>query len=222
MHFRPMPALTVFALLALALLLTLGVWQLQRMEWKAQLMAQYEARGEVSSFRDALCGESDGPFSPSIDAPAPLSGAQLRLYESRQGPGWLRLSAMPAPACAGEGRYLLVESGWEALAGGRFEPTERWRITPLTGPSWMDAPNNAEANEWHAFDRPAMEQALDLPPGALLDVWARSDALPPASFERTTPATHLGYALTWFGLAGTLIAVYLGFHAARGRLSLRR
>ena len=37
-----------------------------------------------------------------------------------------------------------------------------------------------------------------------------SDVLPP---ER-----HLGYALTWWGLAGALVGVYLAFHARQGRL----
>ena len=40
-----------------------------------------------------------------------------------------------------------------------------------------------------------------------------ADALP--------PARHLGYALTWYGLALVLIVIYFAYHASVGRFSLR-
>jgi surfeit locus 1 family protein len=40
MHFRPMPVFTVFAAVMLALLVALGVWQVQRLHWKLGLIAQ--------------------------------------------------------------------------------------------------------------------------------------------------------------------------------------
>jgi surfeit locus 1 family protein len=35
------------------------------------------------------------------------------------------------------------------------------------------------------------------------------------------PARHLGYALTWYGLAGVLLVIYFAYHMSAGRLSLR-
>jgi surfeit locus 1 family protein len=35
------------------------------------------------------------------------------------------------------------------------------------------------------------------------------------------PARHLGYALTWYGLALVLLVIYFTYHANAGRLSLR-
>ena len=39
LRFRPYPGLTVFALVMIAILVALGVWQLQRLQWKLGLIA---------------------------------------------------------------------------------------------------------------------------------------------------------------------------------------
>ena len=35
------------------------------------------------------------------------------------------------------------------------------------------------------------------------------------------PARHLGYAITWYGLALVLLAIYFAYHSSVGRLSFR-
>lgn len=42
MYFRPFPILTIIAVPALAALIALGVWQVQRASWKADLIVQFE------------------------------------------------------------------------------------------------------------------------------------------------------------------------------------
>ena len=41
--FRPMPWLTVITAVMLAALISLGVWQYQRLQWKTDLLAEVEA-----------------------------------------------------------------------------------------------------------------------------------------------------------------------------------
>ena len=36
------------------------------------------------------------------------------------------------------------------------------------------------------------------------------------------PARHLGYALTWYGLALVLLAIYFAYHISVGRLAFAR
>lgn len=108
-HFRPLPVLTLLALPALALLIALGTWQVQRMGWKADRIAAFEARGEVAGFRTALCSGFDGPFGPSVTGPAPLTGDTLRYYTLREAPGWARVGLMPVAACEPGGR-----PGWSS------------------------------------------------------------------------------------------------------------
>ena len=219
-YFRPLPVLTVFSALALALLLTLGVWQMQRMEWKAQRIAAYAERGAVTSFREALCGAHAGIFGPSIPAPAPLAGPQLRYYALRGQPGWVRIGLMPAPACTPDEpqRYLFVESGFEDLDGTIIARPQAWRLEVFPRPGRFASGNDPDTNQWYIFDRDMMAQALDTDPGQVLEVWARADLGLPTSLSQTPPSKHLGYAVTWFGLAAALIGVYLALHIARGRL----
>tara|TARA_R110002072_G_scaffold58951_8_gene149858 strand:- start:866 stop:1549 length:684 start_codon:yes stop_codon:yes gene_type:complete len=221
-YFRPLPVLTVVTALALALLVTLGVWQMQRMEWKAQRIAAHAERGAVTSFQQALCGEHAGIFGPSITAPAPLAGRQLRYYTLRDQPGWVRLGLMPAPACNPDApqRYLFVESGFEDLAGYIIARPQAWRIELFPRPGSFASGNDPDTNQWYIFDRDMMARSLDIDPEQVLDVWARADLGLPSSLSQTPPSKHLGYAVTWFGLAAALIGVYLALHVARGRLRL--
>lgn len=222
-HFRPLPVLTVFSLIALAILLTLGTWQVQRMNWKADLIAAYEARGEASGFRDAICNHQGAAFGPSVSGPTPLSGNELRYYQLRDTAGWVRVGLMPAPRCSEDApdRYLFIESGFEDLRTGDVARTGVWRIDPLPRPGSFSAPNEPDTNQWYAFNRVEMARALGVEPGQVLDVWARADTGMPASLAQTPPAKHFGYALTWFGLAAALVGVYLALHGARGRLRWR-
>lgn len=224
MQFRPLPLLTLFTLVSLVILITLGSWQVRRMAWKAELIAAYEARGSATSLADALCALDGAPFGPGFSGPAPLMGAQIRYYALRNEPGWVRVGLMPAPACDGDAntqRYIFMESGFESLTTGTIARTTSWRIDPLPAPGNFASRNDPDTNEWYGFDRVAMAQALDAVPDQVLEVWARSDAGMPQSLSRTPPAKHAGYALTWFGLAAALLGVYIALHAARGRMRWR-
>ncbi|HBU62107.1 MAG TPA: hypothetical protein DEB67_06705, partial [Oceanicaulis sp.] len=55
--FRPLPVLTIVMLPALALLIWLGSWQLDRRAWKIELLADYAATAEAEpiSLDQGLC-----------------------------------------------------------------------------------------------------------------------------------------------------------------------
>jgi len=71
---------------------------------------------------------------------------------------------------------------------------------------------------WYRRDLSAMARALDVDPAALVPFhvllespapaggWPRPEALPEPPRN-----PHLGYALTWFGLAAALAGVYMAF-----------
>jgi cytochrome oxidase assembly protein ShyY1 len=59
------------------------------------------------------------------------------------------------------------------------------------------------ASKYVGEDGRAVANPFALAPGA--------DALP--------PARHLGYAITWYGLAVVLLVIYFAYHASVGRLS---
>jgi len=222
--FRPLPVLTVFTLASLLLLMTLGSWQMQRMAWKSDLIAAYEARGAAVSFHEAICSPAEGLFSPPVTGPVPLTGQTLRLYTLRETAGWMRLALMRAPACqvGAPPRYLLVEVAFEDWATGEQAPVRTWRVETPPAAGLFTPGNDPDTNAWYSHDAETMAAAFGIAPAALLDVWARADNGLPLTLSQTPPAKHLGYALTWYGLALALVAVYLALHASRGRLRLSK
>ena len=221
-HFRPLPLLTLLSLPALALLLVLGTWQIQRMQWKADRIEAFQARGEVGDFRTALCEGFEGAYGPSVTGPVPLTGQTLRYYTLRDRPGWARVGVTRVPACetGGPPQLVFVETAFESLIGGEREAVNRWRIEPLPAAGAFAGRNDPDTNQWYRFDRAAMAGALGVEADRVATVWARADRGLPQSLAQTPPSRHFGYALTWYGLALALVGVYLAFHAARGRLRL--
>ena len=80
------------------------------------------------------------------------------------------------------------------------------------------------ANIWHSRDTDAIGAARGLARLApfYIDEDLRADGASPQGGETRLEFRnqHLGYALTWYGLAGALVVVYLAFHRAQGRLAL--
>ncbi|RPI44019.1 MAG: hypothetical protein EHM67_04360, partial [Hyphomicrobiaceae bacterium] len=91
--------------------------------------------------------------------------------------------------------------------------------------------NDAAGNLWYWPDLPHLtNSAFGASPVETLPFRLEVDAdpAPPGGLprggvtRRDLPNRHLGYALTWFGLALTLIAVYLAFARHRLRLGAAR
>ena len=76
--------------------------------------------------------------------------------------------------------------------------------------------NNASANSWYWFDVAALRKVTSIPELApmviQLDTPDHSGQWPVATaLSPNLPNKHFGYALTWFGLAITLLGVYIAF-----------
>lgn len=224
MRFKPLPVLTVLTVFALAVLLQFGNWQWRRFDEKRQAQA---TPAEIVT------------LGPIVDSP----GGAVFLYGLLKGKqGWRIIRAVRIGA-APHIETVLVDTGFVAgletpdlLATERTKPaalapgrslTGTWHKPTPPGP-FAPRPDPAQLAVY-AWDIPFMIAALDLATpraevfllpydgqdgsGGLNPFAAHADPLPP---ER-----HLGYALTWWGLAMALIAVYLAFHVRAGRLTLR-
>jgi surfeit locus 1 family protein len=108
------------------------------------------------------------------------------------------------PATRREGQ---IEGDVEIKGIARFRADDR--------PGWFTPANEPENSRWYGYDMNAMEAALGL---ELLPVVVESDdrpnpgGLPVGGQTRwSLPNDHLGYALTWFGLAAGLAVIYLLF-----------
>jgi surfeit locus 1 family protein len=85
----------------------------------------------------------------------------------------------------------------------------------------MAAANAPDRNEWHWFDAAAMTVFLGTGPVDQRFILARLEGKPDY-LTRTPPETHIGYAVTWFGMAIGFVVIYALFHARAGRLRFRK
>jgi len=224
MYFRPLPVLTLLAIPIMAALVALGVWQAQRAGWKADLIKTFEQTATAPPLSlAAVCGA--GLTEGQVISPPTPSGPTLRMFghDAAGTAGWREFQV--ADLC---GRPVLVESGFEALeigGPGAFLPpgmkpeaiVDRFIVEPWPEKSFMTAANSPARNEWHWFDAAALSQAAGAP-----DLDGRFIVTPysgtPAFLSRTPPETHIGYAVTWFGMAAAFAVIYAVFHARAGRL----
>ena len=198
----------VFGAGGLAVLLSLGFWQLSRLEWKLDLIARIEAR-----IGDAPVAMPANP-DPEADAYRPVviegayTGAVVHVLSSLQGQGaGSRVMALFETL---DGRRLVVDRGYlpeAARAGADFAQGPGLVEGNLQWPADSDSftpPPDLGRNLW--FSREVAPIAAHLGAEPVLIV-ARRDIAGPAALV-TQPVVgaglkndHLGYAITWFLLA---------------------
>lgn len=208
----------LFGVVGVAILLSLGFWQLRRLEWKLDLIAQVEARihnAPVAVPTDANAARDR--YLP-VRAEGRFTGEAVNVLSSGGadgGPGFRVIAVLETP----EGRRLLVDRGFvpEAARAGLALAAEGVTVTgnldwPADRDSYTPAPD-AGRNLWFARDPVPIAEALDAEP---LLIVARSDsaAAPPLVTQPLNGAAfhndHLEYALTWFLLAGVWAMMTIG------------
>jgi surfeit locus 1 family protein len=237
---------TIAALGALAVLVGLGTWQMQRKAWKEGLIAAIAQRTRAPPIPLPAAVPSDDRTGLGLEyVRVRVAGRFLHEHErhlyapGKQGPGWLVFT----PLVLDDGRVVLVNRGWvpDALKDPAKRPQGQTDggqevLGLLRGPREreMFAPDNdAARNHWYWRDisamwgcaagpgKPAYCAAEDKLYRNSIDAEAGPQAAGGWPRGGTTlvdlPNRHLEYALTWYGLALTLIGVYLAF--ARVRLA---
>lgn len=226
--------LTVAAGLAFAILVGLGVWQLQRLTWKEGLLAKVAAlRGAPAQpigrvLARAARGEAVGFVRVRADCAAAhaLSPTVYR-YALRDGQvGWRLMSVCALAGAPYDG--VLLDRGLVARFAGAMAPAaatfpEPAAVTgvlrslgakPLLGGA--AASGDAAMTVLRVVDAAALKAVagragLATPAPYLLAVEAETPALAgvtPAALPQDIPNNHLIYALTWFVLAGVLAWIY--------------
>ena len=236
MRSRGLLLFTAFSAASLALLIGLGLWQLQRLEWKQGLIAQIEARAraEPVTLKQALTrarsGEDVSYLRVRVEGRFD-NGKERYLYAVSDGtPGWHVIT----PFATQDGAVVLVDRGFvpnafkEPSSRAQGEINDDVAVTGLARNSdsqGLFIPDNELAeNRWFWRDLGAMSKSMfpagapdiapfileaersDIPGGWPLGGQTRLDLL----------NNHLQYALTWFLLALCLVVIYVIY--VRGRL----
>ena len=212
--------LTLVCAVAFAVLISLGVWQAQRMQWKDDLIAQAEAAARLPA-TDPGTAFRRGEFARLVmDCPGLATAPWVELQTIHDGESGVRLVSACRPA--GFGSAILVDRGFVSESVSARPPVAtataavriEGQLRQPSLPGLMALP--PEGNRFFARDHGAMAEVLgvgrDVAP---LMVYATTSSnsewlalqpsAPPAAFSNN----HLGYALTWFGLALALLGFYI-------------
>ena len=224
--------LTIATLIGVSLLVGLGVWQLQRLEWKEGIIARIEARieREPMSLERALDIVRRYPnpdyFPVRVEGRFHHDRERYLYALSLEGePGWHVIT--PLETVGGE--VVLVDRGFvpEAMR----DPVTRTQgqveeVGAVTGlirspetPGIFIPENEPDRNQWFSRDLTAMGRSMF--PGGTVEpipffLEARKSDVPGGlplggQTRLTLTNNHLQYALTWFCLAVVLVVVYAAY-----------
>jgi surfeit locus 1 family protein len=220
-------SLTVGSLAAFAVLIGLGVWQIERLHWKEGLIAQRGAAVSAPPVAVPRTLEAARPleFHRVETRGRFLHDRELLVHgiERTHGDGGYLVMT---PLRLDDGDVVLVERGWvppekrDAAARAQGNPPGEvavdglLRLPPPEKPSWFVPANDPAEGQWFWIDLPAMARAAGVPEALPFYVEAgpapNPGGLPVGGQTRTElPNDHLQYAITWFSLAGALAVIYV-------------
>lgn len=231
--------LTIATALVFVCLVSLGVWQLKRLAWKEGLIADLTARQAAApiALADALRRfpkRNDLRFLRVRATGTFLHQAEKFYYkpDPKLGPGFDVMT--PFFLSGGKG-VVMVNRGYvpEPLRApakrreGQLEgPQEIVGIVRLPGRQAAFTPDNDPENNlwfWRDFDAMFAGVPVTSDVGPRLALFIDAEASAPGGWPRggkhkiELSNRHFGYAITWFGLALTLLGVYSGLMWTRYR-----
>jgi surfeit locus 1 family protein len=228
-NFRPLLWPTVFSLPMLLICLALGAWQVERLFWKQDLIAQRQAAVAAvpAAVPKSLAEARDMEFRHVSDEGVFLNDKEIFLGATSEGGG--QGYQVLTPLMEAGGRAVFVNRGYipaelkdpARRAAGQITGPVRvqglLRLPPVGRPNWFLPDNRPDLNYWFWVDLPAMSAADKLNEVApfYIDAAATPNpgGWPKGGVTRLTlPNNHLQYAITWFSLAVALIVIYVLFH----------
>ncbi len=208
--------------IGLAILLALGVWQLQRLAWKNALIADYDKAITADpialdeAIAQFLAGKRIDGMKVKATGHFALREPLRLLTSSSTGPAWQLIHGFELDS----GSAVLLNRG--KINHGQPVPAPSIDTVEIVGhivwhdqgKGFFDVENQIETNQWYWWDVVAMANqfsATHLNPNYivvnLIAATPGTEGLevdPPKAELRNN---HLGYAITWFGLAAALLVM---------------
>lgn len=221
----------IIVLLALAILLSLGTWQVRRMQWKEELLAQIEMRRsaepvELAKAEQAVASGEDQEYL-RVRAQGTFDHTKERHFFATDAgrTGFY----VYTPLLLKDGRSLFVNRGfipYDLKQPEKRQAGEVQGTVTLTGyvrnrlqgkPSSLVPDNDQQKNIFYWKDWTAMVQTVGLDPATVLPFFVDVDekVQSPGGWPKggvtqfELPNNHLQYAVTWYGLAAALAGVTL-------------
>lgn len=230
LHFRPTLVPTLFTVPAVVFMLGLGTWQVQRLQWKQDLIA--ERGGRLAAPPIALPAGAVDPEEVAFFR-VRITGTYLHDREMYLAARSLRGNLgyhVVTPLRLYDGSHVLVDRGWVPLdrkdPATRPEGQRQGTVTVegviRTGgrKGWFVPDNRPGENFWFYVDPAAMAAHAGL--GAVSPFYVEAAAgqapggMPIGGQTRVAlPNNHLSYAITWYSLAVALAVIYLLYHRVK-------
>lgn len=215
----------IFGLAGVAMLVALGVWQVQRLAWKEGVLADISARIEAAPEILPAAPDPVADRYRPVEITGRIGSEAIRVLVSQKqvGAGYRLISVLES-----DGRRVMLDRGFLRVDDLVPDPP-RDRVTVSGNLHWPEdrlgstPENDVAGNIWFARDLVQMAGVLGAEPVLVI---AREMAPPepgvtPLPVDTTgIPNDHLSYALTWFSLAGiwaVMSAVFILRHARGGR-----
>ncbi|TCA43741.1 SURF1 family protein [Rhizobium leguminosarum bv. viciae] len=226
---RRLPVLTgILVLIALAILISLGTWQVERLHWKEGLLADIAARQAASPVPLAEIEAMAGAGGDIEYRKVTATGRYINNKERHFFATWRGQTGyyIYTPLELADGRILFVNRGFVPFDNKEPEMRMQGQLTDqqtVTGlareklpgkPSWVVPDNDVAKNIFYWKDLDVMAESVGLEKARVIPFFVDADSTPnPAGLpiggvtQVDLPNDHLQYAFTWYGLAAVLIVV---------------
>ena len=239
--FQLRPALwpSVVSLVIFSVALGLGIWQMERREWKRAIldrMAVNRAAAPVS-LDELLKGDPLRHEYGRVKVAGTFVHDKEFYLAARSLKNKVGLQVV-TPLATDDGRIVLFDRGWipqetkdpaRRAAGQVQGQVELTGIVRRNQERRQFAPENVpDRNVWFHVDVPLMRSMAGGKPDPKLDAFfleadaaANPGGVPVGGQTRLDiPNDHLQYAITWFLIALAMAGVYLAYHWENGRLTI--
>ncbi len=239
-YFRPMLWPSIFSIITFVILFGFGTWQVKRLFWKEALIERYVKHSQSDPVTDPkeLNGSKIQEFKYTEFLGSFLHKNEIyitgKTFEGNAG------FHVITPLKLNNNSIILVNRGW--VSEGYKEPEKRKfslindEIT-LKGiirypqkKGYFVPENDGENGFWFTIKPSEIFNFLNLNEREVIDTYY-IDALREGK-KITLPIgvtgqpklrnQHLSYAVTWYGLALSLLFVYFSYHVSSGRLNFKK
>ncbi|RWX77346.1 SURF1 family protein [Neorhizobium lilium] len=225
-------ATAIIVLAALAILISLGTWQVERLHWKEGLLADIAERRAAAPVPLAAVEAMQASGADVEYRRVTLTGSfdhtkERHFFATFEGQTGFYVYT---PMTLADGRILFVNRGFvpydlkvpEKRAAGEVAGVQRltgYVRAPLEGkPSSIVPDNDVPKNIFYWKDLWTMAASTGIDRAKLVPLFVDVDASVqnPAGWPKggvtqfDLPNSHLQYAVTWYGLAAALVAVVIG------------
>ena len=203
----------LLGLVGASILIALGTWQVQRMHWKAGVIAEIESRIHDDPVALPAAPEPEADRYRPVAIAGAFTGERLRVQaaESRVGAGYRIIEVFETD----DARRILVDRGF--VAQEQYDAIPQGAAARVTGNlHWPEETDiftpspDREAGLWFARDVPDLAAHLGTEPVFVTTRATEPPTEPPLRpipvGTEGIPDNHLEYAITWYSLA----VVWLG------------